>query len=86
MLTIDLQENKRVHPDGYNSFKNWLNQITPIIVNDLKTIKESQFDSEVFVRYKTSSSNQSIPLELVYQLTWNEMQEKWVIESVRKIN
>ncbi|MFG3817620.1 protein kinase domain-containing protein [Limnothrix redekei] len=85
MLPSDLQENRKVHPNGYNSFAEWFQKVSPVNINSLKTIQQSSQYSVVDISYSGYLNNKLLSMKLRYRLRWNASQNKWLIQSVQKI-
>jgi serine/threonine-protein kinase len=84
MLPSSLQNNPRVHPDGFQSFKSWFQKTTPITVNSVQQVRQSTNTALVKVRYRYVLNSRSRSMSLSYNLVWNSSQQRWLIESVRK--
>ncbi len=85
MLPPDLRENRKVHPNGYSSFAEWFQKISPVNINNLQTIQESPQYSVVDISYSCYLNNKPLLMKLRYQLKWDLSQSKWMIQSVKKI-
>lgn len=85
MLPLELRGNRQVHPNGYNSFAEWVQKISPVNVNNLQTIQESPQYSVVDISYSCYLNNKPLFMKLRYQLKWDSSQSQWMIQSVKKI-
>ena len=86
MLIIDLQENKKVHPDGYYSFENWVKKITPITIKSVQVVKQSFSVAIVDLKYNAFINGKPLSMNLRYKLVWDELKQQWMVHSIEKIN
>ncbi len=87
MLPFSLQNNKKIHPDGYYSFKNWFQKITPITLTNVYSAPKVAGSNIGIVNVQYSSLLNGKPLSMTvrYELVWNESNQKWEISSVKKV-
>lgn len=80
-LPSDLQIDPDIHPEGYTSFENWFQKITPIQVISISTVEQSLNEAVVIARYKYTLNGTKYE-SLKYSLVWDENFADWKIESI----
>jgi hypothetical protein len=83
MLPSDMQRNKSIHPNGYNSFTDWWKK-TSVDVDAVKIVSQSDQEAVVNadVRYKSQKGSPQ-PLHLRYFLKRNSSTDNWVITKIK---
>jgi hypothetical protein len=83
MLPSDMQRNKSIHPNGYNSFTDWWKK-TSVDVDAVKIVSQSDREAIVNadVRYKAQKGSPH-PLHLRYFLKRNSSTDNWVITKIK---
>ena len=73
-----LQNNPRVHPQGYISYAKWFNQVDSIDVQTIEVREEKEDSAKVDVRFKYNmKSGQVSNHYLRYNLIWDEETKSW---------
>jgi hypothetical protein len=84
MLPASLQSNPKIHPDGYQSFRSWLQQIQPIKVTAVEVLDESADSATVSLSYACRVGGRPRSFDLHYVLLWDPVRTGWKIASVRQ--
>jgi serine/threonine protein kinase, bacterial len=83
-LPKELQDDTKVHPEGYISFENWWKSIDRIELRDVKIVNQTANSAEAIAstvyRMKNGSSQQ---FSIRYSLVWNASTQSWDIAKVR---
>ncbi|MBD2456682.1 hypothetical protein H6G80_21705 [Nostoc sp. FACHB-87] len=85
-LSTTLQEDRELHPDGYNSFIEWWEQVKYVSVNrySLEDANNNGGVVNVWTRYYMKNGrNVSIPLK--FYMSWNDANQKWEINKITTI-
>jgi serine/threonine protein kinase, bacterial len=83
MLPSDMQNNKSIHPNGYESFTSWW-QKASVDVDAVKVVSQSDREAIVKadVRYKVRNGG-SKPLSLRYFFNKNSTGNSWMITKIK---
>jgi serine/threonine protein kinase, bacterial len=84
-LPTALQNNKSVHPDGYNSFLNWwANQVADIEIQQTSIVSQTDREAvvDVDVKYLMIKGRVS-PHRIRYFLTKDDRTNDWVIQRIK---
>ena len=84
LLPASLQNNKRIHPQGYSSFESWFRSLRPITVTEVKVIDQSDSQAIVAVDYRCVIDGKSSDQKLKYALSWSQNLQRWQIESIKQ--
>lgn len=84
LLPASLQNNKRIHPQGYSSFESWFQSLRPITVTDISVIDQSDSQAIVGADYRCVINGKPKAEKLRYTLAWNQSLQRWQIESIRQ--
>jgi hypothetical protein len=84
-LPAGLQQNSKIHPNGYASFKSWFQGITPIAISKSSVVEEGPNDATVDIQCTFNWNGRNSPQSLRYGLTRDNALNRWEISSV-KIN
>lgn len=77
-LPKELQNNPRVHPQGYISYAKWFNQVDSIDVQTIEVKEEKEDSAKVDVRFKYNMKNGKTSNHyLRYNLIWDKEKESW---------
>lgn len=83
-LPPDLQDNRKVHPAGYQSFQDWWNSVESIEVQNVRVLSQTPERAETIARTVYHMKNgRSAPYSLRYFLEWNEGSQSWQIAKIR---
>jgi hypothetical protein len=81
-LPLDLQQNHNIHPQGYQSFVEFFDQMASIQVNDLTVIEQNKYDAIVSAELNCQfKNNVKSPLFLHFFLFRDSQQ--WQISKIR---
>ena len=83
-LPQKVQNDPKIHPNGYPSFESWFESINPIRVKDLQIIN-CQDDNNVRLKVTYYSESTSQTFSLVYQLKWNDQKSYWEFVGITPI-
>ncbi len=84
-LPIDLQSNTTIHPQGYDSFVQWWDSVTAVDLNAMQTTQQTNQQAEVQISATYHMKNNRLqPFILRYILVWNETNQEWLIEKIRR--
>ena len=83
MLPSNLQENKKIHPVGFASFRSWFQEITPIVITESSTVEQSANESTVDIQCTFTMKGKPSTMSLRYGLTRDNSLNRWVISSVK---
>ncbi len=84
MLPSDLQNNKKIHPQGFSSFQEWMQQIAPVTVTDIRVAEQSSDQALVDLDYRCMIGKKPSAFSLRYSLVWMPAEGGWEIRSVKK--
>jgi serine/threonine protein kinase, bacterial len=85
LLPLNLQANTTVHPQGYDSFMQWWSSVATVQVDKVQTIQQTAEQAQVRVHATYLMENgQTQPFSLRYILAWDETEQKWAIEKIRR--
>ncbi len=85
LLPLNLQANTTVHPQGYDSFVQWWSSVAAVQVDNVQTIQQTAQQAQVRVNATYHMENgQTQPFSLRYILAWDETEQKWAIEKIRR--
>ncbi len=83
-LPPDLQDNRKVHPAGYQSFQDWWSSVESIEVKNVRVLSRTPERSETIARTVYYMKNgRSAPYSLRYFLEWDETSQSWQIAKIR---
>jgi hypothetical protein len=83
-LPITLQENRQIHPQGYQSFVDFYSKLNGIVVNDLALVDGTDFSAEIKADLSCKLKNGNISsLFLRFYLQRNEPDRQWKIDKVK---
>lgn len=82
-LPTSLQQNKRIHPEGYDSFKSWFQGITPIVILESKVVEEDTNDAIVDIQCTFKMNGKTSSMSLRYVLARDTSVNRWMISSVK---
>ncbi|MEA5470374.1 hypothetical protein [Spirulina sp. 06S082] len=86
MLTYLRKQDKKIHPDGYNSFYNWWVTVDRVNIKDIIIITVDNDTSIVDVEYNYHMKKGSIsPESLRFTLEWNEEKGEWEISTAKAL-
>jgi hypothetical protein len=82
-LPVSLQQNSKVHPEGFTSFKSWFQGITPIVISKSSVVEESPNGAIVDIQCAFKVNGKPSSLSLRYALARDNTDKRWVISSVK---
>jgi serine/threonine protein kinase, bacterial len=85
LLPTTLQNNKSVHPDGYNSFLNWwANQVADVEIQQTNLVSQTDREAvvDVDVKYLMRKGRVS-PHRIRYFLNKDDRDNDWVIQKIK---
>ncbi len=83
MLPANLQNNKKIHPDGYRSFRDWFEQLAPITVTDIQFVDQQSNQATIDLSYQSSVGGKTTSTTLRYLLERSDFEPQWAIQSVK---
>jgi uncharacterized caspase-like protein len=83
-LPFSLKENKRIHPQGFESFKSYFKQIVPIRIGGTKIAESGQSEAIVEVQFSYVDNGRLSSMTLRYSLVKDNLENRWIITSVKK--
>jgi len=85
ILPTSFQENKQIHPDGYNSFLQWWYKVNYVGIKKSSLVEFNSYSAIVNVWTNYHMNNgKSFPIRLKYYMTWNDTKQNWDITQVDK--
>ncbi len=86
-LPKKIRDNKKVHPNGYSSFRDWFEKINPIRVTDTRITGCSGLDNvTVKATYTSETDNfKSLKISVLCQLRWNAQKNYWEFVEIKAI-
>jgi hypothetical protein len=83
-LPPNMQADRNLHPNGYQSYVDFFNSLSSMKVNNLKTIERNNASAIVSadILYQLKNGEQS-PLFLYYFMNWNNSAQQWQISKIR---
>ncbi|MBE9250480.1 hypothetical protein IQ226_15260 [Dolichospermum sp. LEGE 00240] len=85
-LATELQENSTSHPNGYQSYIEWWEQVNNIDVEIISSSSQNK-TAKVKVRCKNDLKNGSkIYADILYYLRWHETDNNWRIINIQPIS
>jgi hypothetical protein len=82
-LPSTLQENREVHPQGYQSFLDFFKQLDRVQVNDIALVSETKLGVEVKANICYVKNGNTDPLGLLFHLKKDTDDRQWKIDKVR---
>jgi hypothetical protein len=82
-LPAGLQQNKKIHPDGYESFRSWFQGITPVTIQEPAVVEESPRNAIVDIQCSFKVNGKPSSLNLRYALAKDNLDNRWMISSVK---
>ena len=85
MLSQDMQNNPRLHPDGFESYQEWWSSVESVRVNEIRVLEEERDQArvEVSVTYQMEDGRVSNDRQqLIWR--WQESGNLWVIDGTRR--
>jgi hypothetical protein len=88
LLPVELQKNKQLHPNGYNSFLEWYrDQVDHVDVQDISSGESNDNLAIVYLRSRYQmKSGRKAPINLKFNMAWNESSQRWDIQSIKANN
>ncbi|WP_204103117.1 MULTISPECIES: hypothetical protein [Spirulina sp. CCY15215] len=84
MLTNFHQQDKKLHPNGYNSYYDWWIKVARVDIKDIKTVEVLANTAEVDIWYNYyMKRGNTLTNSLRFFLDWNESREQWQIAKVK---
>ncbi len=84
-FSTDMQNNQKIHPDGYQSFYDWNSKIAPVTITYLNLIESQENNAMVDVEYYFFIRGKRSKLYLRFFLVYNNDKQDWEFEKVKKI-
>ncbi len=88
IVPVKLQENKELHPNGYNSFLEWYRDTVNFIDIHQIYLAESNNDYAT-VKLKSTyymKSGKKARVNINFYMVWNENREKWDMQKTKVVN
>jgi len=85
VLPDSLQHNRKIHPEGFASFKSWFQGIVPISIRNSSLVEENPNQAIVDIHCAFHLKGRSSTQSLRYILSRDTARNRWEIKSV-KIN
>jgi serine/threonine protein kinase, bacterial len=83
-LPPDLQDNRKLHPAGYQSFQDWWSSVESIELKNVQVLSRTPEISETIASTVYHMKNgRSTPYSLRYFLEWDETSQSWQIAKIR---
>jgi hypothetical protein len=83
LLPSSLQQNKKIHPVGFASFRSWFQEIAPIVITESSTVEQSANEATVDIHCTFTLKGKPSTMSLCYGLTRDNSVNRWVISSVK---
>ncbi|MCZ2203113.1 hypothetical protein [Cylindrospermopsis raciborskii] len=81
-----VKEDKKLHPNGYDSFIQWWEKVDNVSVNRVNLQSENNDSATVnFIGDYNMKNGKSFTLELQFYLSWNSQNSTWYVTKVNKI-
>ena len=86
-LPGELRDNLKVHPDGYQSFRDWFEKINPIMITDTRITSCSELNNVAVKVTYTSEADEfkSLKISVLCQLRWNAQKNYWEFIAIKPI-
>lgn len=77
-----MQQNRTLHPEGFESYRDWWSRVDRVRVNDVRVIREDRNEAvvEVDVIYEMNDGDLSRDQQRLIW-TWQESGNLWVIDG-----
>ncbi|MEC4817937.1 MAG: hypothetical protein SAK29_32395 [Scytonema sp. PMC 1069.18] len=87
ILPVEVQDNKELHPNGYNSFLEWWDKVNFVDIQNISLAESNQNFATVNLqsKYQMKSGRQA-PINLNFYMKWNESNQRWDITSIKVEN
>lgn len=87
ILPVELQENKELHPNGYNSFLEWYRDTVDFIDIHKMYLAKSNNDYATVKLQSTyyMKSGRKSRVNLNFYMVWNENKEKWDMQKTKVV-
>ena len=82
-LPSSLQQNKKIHPVGFASFRSWFQEIAPIVITESSTVEQSANEATVDIHCTFTLKGKPSTMSLCYGLKRDNSVNRWVISSVK---
>jgi serine/threonine protein kinase, bacterial len=83
-LPPNMQEDRNLHPNGYQSYTDFFNNFNSLHVNNLKTIERTNSNAIVSADLSCELKNgDKSPLFLRYFMNWNNSDRQWQISKIK---
>ncbi|MEC4983546.1 MAG: serine/threonine-protein kinase [Oscillatoria sp. PMC 1068.18] len=84
-FTTNFQDNRKIHPQGYQSYTGWWTTVDVVKIEDVRLVNEGVEVSEVDarLRYYMKSGRVSDPSLVRFRLVWDENTNQWLIDATR---
>jgi hypothetical protein len=85
ILPTSFQENKQIHPDGYNSFLQWWYKVNYVGIKKSSLVSSNSYSAivDIWTNYHMNTGK-SFPIRLKYYMAWNDTKQNWDITQVDK--
>jgi serine/threonine protein kinase, bacterial len=83
-LPVELRDNTKVHPAGYQSFEDWWNSVDSIEIRNIRVVSRDNEKAEAIARtvYRMKDGR-TAPYTLRYSLEWDANKQGWAIAKIR---
>jgi hypothetical protein len=80
-----MQQNRDLHPEGFESYRDWWSRVDRVRVNDVRVIREDRNEAvvEVDVIYEMNDGRLSRDQQRLIW-TWQEAGNLWVIDRTER--
>ncbi|MBK1987913.1 hypothetical protein A0J48_010235 [Sphaerospermopsis aphanizomenoides BCCUSP55] len=85
VLPTALQEDKKLHPNGYNSFTDWWNKVEYVTVNQysLEEVNNNWAVVSTKPRYRMKNGR-TVTIPLKFYMSWNDANQQWEMVKFQK--
>ncbi|ABA25067.1 hypothetical protein Ava_A0009 (plasmid) [Trichormus variabilis ATCC 29413] len=88
ILPVELQEDKKLHPNGYDSFLEWYKgKVDFINIHNISLVESNQNSATVKMKSTYDmKSGKKAPVNLKFYMIWNKSKQKWDISETKVID
>lgn len=85
LLPTALQEDKQLHPNGYNSFTDWWNKVEYVTFNQysLEAVNSNWAVVNAKPRYRMKNGR-TVTIPLKFYMSWNNANQQWEMAKIKK--
>ncbi len=85
-LSSSLQNNTKLHPEGYSSYLNWWKTVNYVEVNNVNTVSQTDYEAIVNISLAYNMNNgQRSPHSLQFYLIWDDNNSQWLLNKTKRL-